>query len=411
MSRISQSTSVSPRRVGGRGRRLLFVGGVTALVAVVSVTLSTAAFANSADPQTNPVPVGSIVVNSSGSATVSVSGTWVWPFTSLGATTTRPCDHRIGVGWALVWNDPSDAGTSISSHGVTLGVGSTGVNPANTDSKVTYNTTDPCGTFTETDTPNQGDGNVSGTWTGTHVYANVTSVPADLCIVTYDLGPGTVPAAARLKLTYDDNSLVHSFDNGGTWDASAGGSNCVATKTFKTTGLVKATPTLSTHATGAITGSSIGDTATLSATSGGHGTGTITFDAYAPTDTQCTSAVFTKQVPITGDGTYGPVSFVPGNGAGSYRWTASYGGDSTDNPVSEACGAALETSVVTAPATTPATSPPVVAPTKPAPIPGVTTVHTGEPWAGDSGIVVGTILVGLGVMALGIVRRRRRRLV
>jgi len=377
------------------------------IVAVVSVALSTAAFANSADPQSNPVPVGSIVVNSGGSATVNVSGTWVWPFSSLGATTTHPCDHRIGVGWGVVWNDSSDPGTSISSNGVTLGVGSTGVNPANTDDKVTYNTQDPCGTFTETDSPNQGDGNVSGTWTGTHVYANLTSVPAAVCIVTYDLGPGTVPAAARLKLTYDDNSLVHSFDNGGTWDASAGGSNCVATKTFKTTGLVKATPTLSTHATSANIGSPIGDTATLSATTGGHGTGTITFNAYAPTDTQCSSAVFSKQVPVTGDGTYGPVSFVPGNGAGSYRWTASYGGDSADNSVSGACGDALETSVVT----TPATSPAVVPPTKPAPIPGVTTVHTGEPWAGDSRMVVGTILLGLAVLALGIFRRRRRHLV
>jgi hypothetical protein len=132
----------------------------------------------------------------------------------------------------------------------------------------------------------------------------------------------------------------------------------------------------------------------------------MTFAAYAPADTKCSTAVFTKQLPVAGDGTYGPVSFVA-SGAGSYRWIASYGGDSADSPVSGTCGDALEISLVTAPST----SPSVGSAKPPALIPGVTTVHTGEPWAGDGPIVAGAVMLGTAFVGLGLLRRRRRRLI
>jgi hypothetical protein len=343
-------------------------------------------------------------VNGTGTATVSASGTWSWPYSSLGATSSRPCDHRFGVGWGIVWNDSADAGVALTSNGVTLHVGSTGVNAANTDDKVTYSQTDPCGTFTETNSPKPGDGDVSGSWKATHIYASLADVPADICVVTYDLGPGTSPAAFRLKLTYTDNSFDNAFTTGGAWNSTPGGPNCIATDTLVTTGVAKTTPTLSTQATGAPTGSPITDTANLSATSG-KASGTITFSAYGPTDTTCTPpSVFSDEVPVTANASVGPVSFIPTDGAGSYRWIASYGGDSSNNPVSGHCGDAGEISVVTAVATTPA----VAAPKPQAPIPGVTTVHTGEPWAGDGRIVVGIFVLGVSLLCLGQFRRRRR---
>jgi hypothetical protein len=304
----------------------------------------------------------------------------------------------------MAWNDPADSGVSLTSNGVTLHVGSTGVNPANTDDKVTYNQTHPCGSFTETNVPNPGDGDVSGPWNATHIYANLADVPADICVVTYDLGPGKSPAAYRLRLTYDDNSFDDAFTNGETWNSSPGGPNCLATDTFPTTGAVKTTPTLSTQATGAPTGSPISDTADFSATSGKAG-GTITFSAYGPADPTCLSpAVFSDQVPVTGNASYGPVSFRPANGAGSYRWIASYGGDGSHNPVSGRCGDPGETSVVTAVVTTPAT-----AAAKPqTPIHGVTSVHTGEPWAGDGRIIVGIFVLAGSLLSVGLFRRRRR---
>src|ERR1700730_16928196 len=127
MSRIRQSSSVGTSRPWRVPRRLLLVGGTTLLATGISVAFSGTAYANSPDPLNNPAPVGTIVVNNSGTATVSVTGSWVWPFSSLGATTARPCDRRIGVGWGVVWKDSKDAGTSLSSNGVTVGVGSKGV--------------------------------------------------------------------------------------------------------------------------------------------------------------------------------------------------------------------------------------------------------------------------------------------
>jgi hypothetical protein len=396
---------IRPRR--GQ-RRLLYASAAAFVVAGVSATFAATAFANSATPTNQPTPTGAIVVNGTGSAAVSVSGTWSWPFSSLGATSVHPCDHRIGVGWAIIWNDPNDSGTALSTSGVTVHVGSTGVDPVNTDQKVTYNASDPCGTFTETNSPNPGDGNVAGNWTGTHTYPNVADVPAEICIVTYDLGPGKSPAPNRLKLSYDDNSFTHSFDNGGTWNSTAGGSNCTATTTFKTTGAMKVTPTLATQATGANVGSPITDTATLAGTSSGHAGGAVTFDAYGPSDTHCSlAAVFSEQVPVTGNSTYGPVSFVATGGAGTYRWIASYNGDSGNNSVSGVCGDATELSVVTSPATSPSTSPPAGTPPPPAPIPGVTTVHTGEPWAGDGRILAVSSSAGMSLLLLGLYRRRR----
>jgi hypothetical protein len=99
------------------------------------------------------------------------------------------------------------------------------------------------------------------------------------------------------------------------------------------------TPTLATSAGGNVQlGNPISDTATLTGTSnepgtpvinpttaGGPAGGTIVFTAVGPNN--CTTVAFTSSaVPVSGDGTYGPVSFTP-TAPGTYHWQATYSGD------------------------------------------------------------------------------------
>jgi hypothetical protein len=99
------------------------------------------------------------------------------------------------------------------------------------------------------------------------------------------------------------------------------------------------TPVLATQAgAGPVTlGQPITDTATLTGTAnqpgtpvinpttpGGPADGTITFTAYGPNN--CSTVAFTTTVTVSGDGTYGPVSFTP-TSPGTYHWAAVYSGD------------------------------------------------------------------------------------
>src|SRR5262249_40234562 len=101
------------------------------------------------------------------------------------------------------------------------------------------------------------------------------------------------------------------------------------------------TPLLATSAGAGpvVLGNPITDTATLAnaaskpgtpainpTTPGGPAGGTITFTAYGPDN--CTTVAFTSAaIPVSGNGTYGAVSFTP-TATGTYHWAASYSGDS-----------------------------------------------------------------------------------
>jgi hypothetical protein len=116
-----------------------------------------------------------------------------------------------------------------------------------------------------------------------------------------------------------------------------GSSDSSVTECFK---VLPLQPTLSTQAgPGPVSlGSPITDTATLTGTAnkpgspvinpttpGGSADGSITFTLYGPND--CTTVAFTSTpVAVSGDGTYGPVSFTP-TSPGTYHWAASYTGD------------------------------------------------------------------------------------
>jgi uncharacterized repeat protein (TIGR01451 family) len=106
-------------------------------------------------------------------------------------------------------------------------------------------------------------------------------------------------------------------------------------------------PAIATQASSSVmAGGSISDSATL--TGGSSPTGTITFNVYGPGDTTCATPLATSTATVTGDATYPSAPFVTST-AGTYQWTASYGGDSNNAAASEAapCGDISEAVVVT----------------------------------------------------------------
>ena len=132
-------------------------------------------------------------------------------------------------------------------------------------------------------------------------------------------------------------------------------------------------PTLSTNASSNVTlGGNVSDTATLAG--GSSPGGDITFRLYGPGDASCSNTpVFTDTKPVNaGNGNYTSAAFTP-TAIGTYRWIASYSGDSNNDPVSGACNDANESVTVAAaptPEPTPEPSPePAPEPTPPTPDP------------------------------------------
>jgi len=111
---------------------------------------------------------------------------------------------------------------------------------------------------------------------------------------------------------------------------------------------------LTTTATDATIGSEISDSATLGNLNGTVD-GTLVFRAYGPFDTAseggtvCTQvnlAFASDEIPVTKNGSFGPVSFTPGT-AGYYYWVATFTSNNTDNAGAAGdCGARSEISHV-----------------------------------------------------------------
>ncbi len=375
-----------------------------------------------------PAPTGTITTASNGTVTLDVTGTWSWAVGSkageINATIANPCGAYFGVGWGVVWNDANDPGYTLKYGSVAPElVGSTvAVNGNAVDQSVHYGTNATrCGTFSPSA--------ITGQWTDQHTYANAASVPTRICVVSYAL-KGT-PASTPKHFLVNKNK-ANSFHaavkagNGASWSTSPA---CFDPA------ILKISPTIVTTSTNAQVVSAITDSAVLSATASSAtphastATGTISFKLYGPTDSGCTSTpVFTSSaMPVSWNVTYGPASYTPTQGPGTYRWIATYSGDAADNGATEACGASGETSTVSAapvsttanPPTSPSSSTPVVtasttptaAPLTAAPltaaISGATTVHTGEPCAGSKPYEVALIALGLSLMGLGFFQRRR----
>jgi hypothetical protein len=379
-------------------------------------------------PANPPAPTGTVTTAASGAVTVSATGTWSWPvgtqpgqLPATAGTAKDECGGRYGVGWGVAWNDASDPGYTISykKKGVSypLNVGSL-TDP--NGQAVSYDSSAPCGQFTSS--------MVSGTWTISHTYAAGTTVPSEICVVSYVLKSARPGHKKMYQVnTNRNNSFKAAVKHGhGSLAAFEVAPNCFDPASFK------ASPTIVTTATNAQVGAPVTDSAVLSNTAAasvtsnafiGNAAGNITFVLYGPTDTNCTSTpVFTSSpVAVNGNGTYGPVSFTPTQGPGTYRWIATYSGAPNNNGATEVCGATGETSTVTAgpatavanPPTSPTSSVPVVTTaanggsTTSAAVTGATTVHTGEPWAGSRPFEIALIALGLSLMGLGFFERRR----
>lgn len=100
----------------------------------------------------------------------------------------------------------------------------------------------------------------------------------------------------------------------------------------------KATPSLQTtpNPSSGTIGIILNDSAVLS---GGYiPTGSITFKLYGPTNPICTGApIFTNSVSVNGNGIYNTNSGFTSNAAGTWRWVASYSGDSNNNSITSGC--------------------------------------------------------------------------
>src|SRR5437773_6006675 len=78
-------------------------------------------------------------------------------------------------------------------------------------------------------------------------------------------------------------------------------------------------------------GATYKDTAHL--TGGAAPTGTITFKLYSNND--CTGLLHSETATVAGNGDYTTATGFVLNHAGTYYWTASYGGDSDNNAAAE----------------------------------------------------------------------------
>jgi uncharacterized repeat protein (TIGR01451 family)/fimbrial isopeptide formation D2 family protein len=106
-------------------------------------------------------------------------------------------------------------------------------------------------------------------------------------------------------------------------------------------------PTITTNASDSVViGGDIHDTATLAG--GFNPTGTITFQLYGPDDATCATAIFTTTNAVSGNGDYVSAA-VTVNVAGTYRWIATYSGDSNNAAIAGKCNDAGESVIVTTP--------------------------------------------------------------
>ncbi|MFN2608074.1 MAG: Ig-like domain repeat protein [Acidimicrobiales bacterium] len=186
--------------------------------------------------------------------------------------------------------------------------------------------------------------------------------------ITFNLyGPNDATCAAAPAFTttgtvngngaYDSAPFTTTVAGTYQWTAAYSGdaNNSAATSACNAPNesvVVKATPTLTTSASGTVAaGGQVHDTATLAG--GFSPTGTVTFRLYGPNDATCSSAAaFTSAVAVSGNGSYPSANFTTTR-PGTYRWTASYSGDTNNTAAASACNAANESVTVTkAPTTT-----------------------------------------------------------
>ena len=140
------------------------------------------------------------------------------------------------------------------------------------------------------------------------------------------------------------SSSARVLDQAGIWrwkvDYASGNTDYWASSTSgcgEPVEVLKASPTINTTpSAGGLIGVVLNDSATLAG--GSNPTGTITFRLYPPSSPSCDGgAVYTESVTVSGNGGYNTSPGWTTAVAGTYRWTAAYGGDSNNDPASSGC--------------------------------------------------------------------------
>lgn len=312
------------------------------------------ASADAPDPDLNSAPNVTANVLQDGTIRVTVTGQWKW------TTHTTNCNNdKRGVGVAIDWNDPNEPGNHVTTlNGVSIDVGTPTDNVVHPTTSVGL----PSGTMVDIASPADYRNWRSGC--GTYGYDPVLRKSynsGNYGPITHDYKPigGKLQSNIRLcALMYDVHLAANGGAPNGTKEVTAGGNNDnsdnSAQKNGSTPGgnackeVVIAQPNLSTSAvTNVEVGADINDRATL--TSGtADMSGTLTFKLYGPSDPTCSGTSLQEtSVSVSGNGVYDSAPEYSTTAAGSYRWVASYSGDSKNLPAQGQCGDAGETSVVT----------------------------------------------------------------
>ena len=161
------------------------------------------------------------------------------------------------------------------------------------------------------------------TCTGTPAYTQTVTVSGNGSYSTTNSTPA--PTAGTWNWTAMYTGDTHNF----------GASSACGKETVSVT---KASPSVTTTPTpGGAPGVVLNDTATLA--SGASPTGSITFNLYDPSDPTCSGTpAYTQTVTVSGNGSYSTTNTSAANKAGTWNWTASYSGDSSNNGASSGCG-------------------------------------------------------------------------
>jgi len=130
-------------------------------------------------------------------------------------------------------------------------------------------------------------------------------------------------------------------------DTNNAGASTLCTDPAEQVTISQATPTITTTASaGGVVGTSIFDTATVSGRVNPTGPGnTVTFRLFS--DPACTTPVFTSpSIPLNGGGSAISPSFTPAT-VGTYRWIATYSGDTNNAGASTLCTDPAEAVTIT----------------------------------------------------------------
>ena len=359
-----------------------------------------------------------------------MSGTWTWAGQS--------CAGRYGTGWAVDWWGISTSMTPTNNFTLTdasivtpPGTTTTG---SITATGIAFQNSHPLSggqffhvsadyngeTVNSSSTYTDSGGGSSASWSASATYPNQSDIPPAICVNMYDEhgSEGNISNSAKDfdPVTNDDNSI-----NTNAFDPTTGAGFCSTPHVVNpapTTTATKASATSSRRVP------SVTDSVTVTGSAAlGLPAGTVAFYVCGPTTanalcTSTTTPVGTATLPASADTGFvatGTSSAFTAPSAGTYCFAAvftptsgsAYGG-SSDNTTGTVDAAECFTvgtsggSIVTPPTTPPTTPPKSI-------VPGGTVVFTGEPWAGSKGIELGVAVFGMGLLTLGLLRRRSLR--